>query len=197
MGRDKALLPFRGRPLIEHALETLGTVCPLPRMAGSRPDLASFAPVLTDLHPQCGPLSGLEAALTASHTDRNLFVPVDLPLLPVEFLRTLLERAALTGALATIPTVLGCPQPLCAVYHRRLLPAITAALEAGQFKVMHAVLEGCAGRPGSVDRFSVEAVAASQRHWPVEPALHLWFRNLNAPQDLEALPETKSRGIFK
>jgi molybdopterin-guanine dinucleotide biosynthesis protein A len=39
------------KTLIEHALEKLRAVCSNPRIAGSRPDLAAFAPVVEDLHP--------------------------------------------------------------------------------------------------------------------------------------------------
>jgi molybdopterin-guanine dinucleotide biosynthesis protein A len=179
MGQDKALLHFEGRPLVEHAVNLLREAGLVAHVVGSRPDLATYAPVVTDLHPDCGPLGGMEAALASSTSEWNAVVPVDVPLLPAVFLRYLLERAEVTGALATIPTFGGRAHPLCAVYHRNLLPAITRALAAGDYKVMRAI-ENSAG----MDLFSVEAVAATRDDWPLKPLLHLWFQNLNTPEDL-------------
>jgi molybdopterin-guanine dinucleotide biosynthesis protein A len=187
MGRDKALIEFRGQPLVGLALEKLRTVCRNPRIAGNRPDLVTFAPVVDDLHPGCGPLSGIEAALYATDCDLNVFLPVDVPLLPVEFVQWMLRRAAITEAPATIPTVLGYPQPLCAVYHQDLGPAIARALNRQEYKVMRVILEAAESLRRPVDLFSMEAVSPTQRAWPSSAPPHRWFQNLNAPADLEAV----------
>ncbi|MBW4027307.1 MAG: molybdenum cofactor guanylyltransferase [Acidobacteria bacterium] len=177
MGRDKALLPFRGRLLIEHAVELLVSVGLDPHIAGSRPDLRRFAPIVEDLHSGAGPLGGIEAALS-NVAEAALFLPVDLPLLPPEFLRLLLARVGLTGAAATIPTIAGQPQPLCAVYSRTLLPRISAALAQGDGKVMR-VVTGL-----RTDLFSVESVATAQENFGLPSPPHQWFTNVNSPDDL-------------
>ena len=121
MGRDKALLSLEGTPLLQLALDALRSLGLSPRICGSRPDRARFAEVIPDNFAPCGPLAGIEAALAVSDTDLNLFLAVDLPLLPAAFLCWLMERAGASEALATIPVFGDRPQPLCAVYSRRLL----------------------------------------------------------------------------
>ena len=189
MGRDKALLDFGGRPLIEHALALLRSLNFEPRICGSRPDLARFAPVVPDNHPGCGPLAGVEAALSISGSGLSLFLPVDLPLLPAGFLRWMVERATTTDAVATIPLFGGRPQPLCAVYSRRLLPGVHAALAAGQYKMMTAISSSAKSLGEPIDAFHVESVAAAliPETWPADPPLQDWFRNVNSPADYEQL----------
>jgi len=67
MGRDKAQLTFRGRPLIEHALAILAQAGLPARIAGAPPparvSLEAFAPIIEDASPGLGPLSGICAAL--------------------------------------------------------------------------------------------------------------------------------------
>lgn len=169
MGQDKALMRVGGRTLIERALEKL----PGARIAGARSDLSAFAPVVSDIHPDCGPLSGIEAALAASSSTFNLFLPVDTPLLPPSFLAWMLERAQLTGSMATVPRVNGRPQPLCAVYQRACLPFVSAALDRGEYRVMAVFTQ--------VDLFDVEMVASTN----LEPAMpaYRWFHNCNTPED--------------
>jgi molybdopterin-guanine dinucleotide biosynthesis protein A len=216
MGRDKAMLPFRGQPLISHAVAHLRAAGCHAVIAGSRPDLEQFAPVLPDLHPGCGPLSGIEAALAAgasagflqcstwnirepalgasASSAPVLFVPVDLPLLPVSFLLLLLERAERTGARATVPLLGGRPQPLCAVYRTELLPGIRAALDSGEYKVMRAL--DALLPPRERDFFAVEAVLSARLDLlDQEPEpLHRWFSNLNTLVDLAHLDRTSQRG---
>jgi molybdopterin-guanine dinucleotide biosynthesis protein A len=201
MGQDKALLPWGGRPLLEVALDKLRAL-PLataPRIAAARSDLSSHAGVVADLHPGCGPLSGIEAALAASSRPLNVFLPVDVPLLPAQFLLWMLQRAQTTGALVTVPRINGWPQALCAVYHRDLLGHISASLVAGDYKVMH-VVKASAGPPSqsprsqsprsqSMDVFDVELVAsANAQLLAFSPLpLYLWLHNCNTPADMAAM----------
>jgi molybdenum cofactor guanylyltransferase len=184
MGRDKALLEIDGRPLIELALEKLRALRLSPLIVGSRSDLAAFASVIPDIHPHSGPLGGIEAALAVSDSDQDLFLPIDLPWLPVDFLRWMIDRVEKTNALATIPRLQGHPQPLCAIYSKALLPHAQAALAAGDAKVMHAV-ERASNATGLLsDGFDVESIAATQS-WEQMRPLHKWFENINTPADFE------------
>jgi molybdopterin-guanine dinucleotide biosynthesis protein A len=188
MGRDKALLEVDGRALMEHMLEKLRGQGLEARICGSRADLARFAEVVPDNFAQAGPLGGIEAALAVSDSELNLFVAVDLPGLPAEFLRWLLERAERSRAVATIPRYGDRPQPLCAVYSRRLLEGLRESLGAGRRKVMDAIRASAAGLGEGVDAFDVECVAAAGcTEWGLESPIAAWFRNLNTPVEYAAL----------
>lgn len=192
MGRDKAMLELGGVPLIEHALRKLRALGLSPRIAGLRPDLARFAPVIPDNHPQIGPLGGIEAALAASDAEQNLFLPVDSPWLPVEFLSWMMDRASRTDAIGTVPLLRGLPQPLCAVYNRAMLPTARAALAEADFGVIRAVERAAKVTGLRIDSFDVESIGSAQS-WPQSIPLHRWFQNLNTPADfdqaaLEQLP---------
>jgi molybdenum cofactor guanylyltransferase len=189
MGQDKALLQVGGRSLVELALDKLRRVgVAEPRIAGARTDLSSLAPVVPDLHPGCGPLSGIEAALAATNKGLNLFLPVDMPLLPARFLHWMLLRAEITGALMTVPCINGWPQPLCAVYHRDLLRPITASLLGGNYKVMP-VVTAAAGQSQAVDVFDTERLTSSDPELlgfsPLP--LYRWFHNCNLPEDMAGI----------
>lgn len=196
MGQDKALLQLAGRSLLELALDKLRFL-PLaapPRIAATRSDLSSHAGVIVDLHPGCGPLSGIEAALATSARPLNVFLPVDIPMLPAQFLLWMLRRAEITGALMTVPRINGRPQPLCAVYHQDLLSPITASLLAGDYKVMPVVTAAAhprsrSPRSQSIDVFDVELVAsANPQLLAFSPLpLYRWFHNCNTPEDMTGM----------
>jgi molybdopterin-guanine dinucleotide biosynthesis protein A len=188
MGQDKALLQLAGRPLLEIALDKLRAL-PLaaaPRIVAVRSDLSSHAAVIADLQPGCGPLSGIEAALAASIRPLNVFLPVDLPLLPPHFLLWMLRRAEITGAVMTVPRMNGRPQPLCAVYHRDLVGHISASLRAGDYKVVPVVMDAARAHHSSIDIFDVELVCSVNSELralsPLAP--HRWFHNCNTPEDM-------------
>lgn len=87
MGSDKALLPWQGRPLIEHQLGVLREAgVDEIRVSGSREDYAGIA----DTMPQAGPLGGLAGIAQALAGDAELLViPVDMPLLQPALLHRL------------------------------------------------------------------------------------------------------------
>jgi len=185
MGRDKAMLEFGGTPLVAQMLELLTGLGLRGRICGSRPDLERFAEVVPDNFAQCGPLDGIEAALAVSDAELNLFVPVDAPGLPAAFMRWMMVRAEESQAVATIPRFGGRPQPLCAVYSRRLGEGLRASLAAGNYKVMTAVRAAAAGLGEAVDAFDVESVAPtlSSGEWPTDRPMAAWFRNINTLEE--------------
>lgn len=87
MGRDKALLPWHGRPLLEHQLDVLREAgVDEVRVSGLRPDYQGIA----DATPQAGPLGGLDGIARAEPGEVDLLViPVDMPLLQASLLRRL------------------------------------------------------------------------------------------------------------
>jgi molybdopterin-guanine dinucleotide biosynthesis protein A len=196
MGRDKALLEVSDRPLIEIMLQKFRDLGLVPAIAGGAPELARFAPLLPDPGLGCGPLSGIASALAASQADLNLFLAIDLPLLPAPFLGWLFQRANCTGAWATVPVVSGKPQPLCAVYHRGLLPGLKEALAAGNFRVMRAVQTAAHAREGKLDIFSLESVRSAEG-WRMDwlpGLLERAFLNCNTPVEARRTQQLAREG---
>jgi molybdopterin-guanine dinucleotide biosynthesis protein A len=195
MGQDKALLELAGKPLIQHAVEKLRLLCTEVWILGDRQDLAAYAPCLPDKHPGCGPLGALETALAYTPFEWNLFLPVDAPLVPLAWLQHLLQRASTSGALAVISQEEATAHPLCAAYHRNLHPGMQQALAMGERKVTVAldnVIEQIARkRRCPVESLLLSLSPAAEGNWleslSVEQRAgsHLWFLNLNTPEDLQ------------
>src|SRR5260370_10252507 len=126
MGRDKALLELGGKPLALHAVTKLQRVCSDVHILSESRELAAYAPLVRDLHPGCGPIGGIEAALKHSRHEWNLFMPVDMPFFPSSFLSTwVADNVAFSWMKCTrvaLFTVFGTPQPLFCLLHRDVAP---------------------------------------------------------------------------
>jgi molybdopterin-guanine dinucleotide biosynthesis protein A len=88
MGRDKAVLPFHGRPLIDHMTDILREAgCDDVFIGGQR---AGY-PCIPDQASYQGPAVAMRHVLQELRAYRGvLFVPVDMPLLTAGFLQQLL-----------------------------------------------------------------------------------------------------------
>ncbi len=135
MGSDKAFLQLDGRTLLARALELAQAAAPQVFIVGQRDKFACFGAVVEDVFPGRGPLGGIHAALSATATELNLVLAVDLPFMRADFLRYLLERARASSALVVVPRALGGYQPLCAVYRRAFRQRAETVLQAGRNKI--------------------------------------------------------------
>ncbi len=173
MGRDKARVELAGKPLVAHAVAKLRKVCGEVFVLSNDEGLEEFAPVVRDLHPGCGPLGGMEAGLTHTGSSWNVFLPVDVPFVPAEWLRPGGEAARVKMFRAG-----GRMQPAVCLLHREVLPFVVEAVSRGEWKLLP-VLEGTgralAGRVGAPYAEVFEVVETG----PGE-----WFANLNTPEDL-------------
>jgi len=116
MGRPKALLPWRGRPMIEHVVEVLrGAVDEVVAITSQELDLPPLrARVVRDAEPGLGPLGGLAAGLAAVEAPLAYATSTDAPFLSPEF-----ACAVLAAGKAAAPFVDGFVQTLAAAYPSR------------------------------------------------------------------------------
>jgi molybdopterin-guanine dinucleotide biosynthesis protein A len=166
MGRDKALLPFRGRALVDHVARQVAEAAGSVVLVG-HPERYAHLPyaLIADEYPGRGPLAGIHAALGASRADWNLVVACDMPGLTAPFLRQLLARAEAGAAdCVAARSPAGLPEPLCAVYHRRCRDSLAAWLEAD--------------RPNK----AADWLASQHVAWHPVPAGD-WLRNANTPAE--------------
>jgi len=94
MGRNKALLDFRGQPLWRHVRNVLVEAgCRQVLLSGVLPDLREGETCTPDVQPGLGPLAGIASVIGVQgdtlSKDWLLVVPVDLPLLTAEVMRWL------------------------------------------------------------------------------------------------------------
>ncbi len=173
MGRDKALLPWQGSTLLDHAIARLSSVCSEVRiLCGPAPRYEDRGrPLVVDAIPDGGPLAGIAAGLESAGDAGGVYLGVDLPLVTVALLATL---TAMTDADAIVPVTPEGPEPLCAVYRAGCRDAVRARLAAGDRRmtsfwpdVRVRALEGAA----------LAAFGDPRRI----------FRNVNAPADYAGL----------
>ena len=143
-GSDKSQLIIKGKPIIQLQLEKLAKAGCTPLFVITHPKKRSDALTLPrsvtnlrDLHPNLGPIGGLHAALHAiqprksfaATTDAIFLLACDMPLITAKTMRKII--AAFEPHLdAVVPIHDGNLEPLCAVYSRRILPAIERRIAA-------------------------------------------------------------------
>jgi molybdopterin-guanine dinucleotide biosynthesis protein A len=168
MGRDKAMLPFDGKPLAMAAVEAVRKAAGNATLVGDPERYRELGlRVIPDLYPGEGPLGGILTALGDSKADWNLVTACDMPALHAGFLTGLCEAAEASGAQILLPAdASGRPEPLCAIYHRECRKLLERAYGQGVRKVT-AAFEGI-----PTARLVVEQVSH--------------FQNVNTPEDWAA-----------
>lgn len=143
MGRNKALLPFRGATLVEHVAEIVRQAAGSVTLIGDPLQLGHLGlPVVPDQLLASGPAGGIYTVLSLTSNDWNLIAGCDMPAITADMLRDLLRRAArapVDCVAAAGPG--GEPEPLCAVYHRRCLPAVARAIQEKRLKMKNLLAE--------------------------------------------------------
>jgi molybdenum cofactor guanylyltransferase len=185
MGRDKALMEFCGRPMVEIAMEKLRRFCEVVTIAGNREDLAGFAPVVRERRVDVGPAAGIEAGLAAASRDWAMFMPVDVPLIPGELLRRWCEEAIRVGMTVSFLGMGGRKQPAFCLLKRERLRAFAELLDGGERRLevllnRSAEADGCAS--WMYDEY--ELYGRIEEGAPDQEALARWFANVNTPEEL-------------
>lgn len=173
MGTDKAFLELSGKPMIERVMDVLRTVCRRLIIVTNSPErYAAYEEtvIMRDVLGLRGPLTGIYSGLTRSEEEYNFITACDMPFLNAGLIAYLEEQA--TGYDVTLPEVEGRAEPLHAVYHRRLLPAVEAKLREERREIR-----------GILDAAKVRYITADEvaRFDPD----HRSFKNINTRREYE------------
>lgn len=167
MRREKALLPARGRTLIEVLVEQVRPCFDAVLVsAGDRRRFAFLGlPVVEDDAPGEGPLPAILTALRASPCRLNFVMACDIPCVDTAFLGRMLALAR--GSEIVVPRYRdGKFEPLFAAYARDVVPAIERQVAAGDLRIS-SLFAAC--RTAFVPMDGQE-----------------WFRNLNTLEEYHA-----------
>ena len=176
LGRDKAVEPFDGEPLIRRVIGRLSeltteTVVVVNSEArASELPLPSGAKTAVDIYPDSGSLGGIFTGLTAATNDWGFVVACDMPFLNTSLISHMLTLRQCCDAV--VPVLDGYPEPTHAAYSKACLPHIERRLEARQLKIA-----------GFFDDVRVRHV--SEDEIDGFDSQHLSFFNINRPEDLE------------
>ncbi len=179
-GHPKGLERVGGVRMIDRVACALATSCDALLLVANADDAAMWLPetrVVRDVRPGEGALGGLLSALVEARSD-VIVVAWDMPFVESALLAALRARGERGDVDAVIPESDGSPrgiEPLCAWYSARCVPAIVAALDAGDRRAVafHDAVRVARLPLAEVQRFG-------------DPAR--MFANVNAPADLPRTP---------
>ena len=173
MGEDKALKPFLGRPLIQRVIDRLAPIADEVIVTTNRPDEYAFLGLrlIADLKPGRGALGGLYTAVASAAFSQVAVVACDMPFASDVLFEGARRLMVEEDADVVIAKTDEGYEPFHALYRRETcLPAIEAAIEADQWKV--------------ISWFSKVKVLelSAQEVMAFDPSV-LCFWNLNTPEE--------------
>lgn len=170
-GMDKALLQLGDQTLIQRVVGRLGRISDDVLIVGNK--LERFRDVgvrlVEDLVSGAGALGGVYTAVQACRYPYVFCAACDMPFLDLNLVRYMILLAP--GYDVVMPYVRGEAEPLHAVYSKTCAPAIKAALDAGERRII-SFLAQVRVRDVREDEIRI-----------LDPDLHSFF-NLNVPEDL-------------
>jgi molybdenum cofactor guanylyltransferase len=173
MGRDKATVLFRGKPLWQIQLETLRSLRPAEIFVSARTDplwRPADVPLIADIPPSCGPLSGLAASLAKIHTAHLLALAIDLPFMTENYLHSICD--AIEPSRGVVARIENRAEPLAAIYPREAEIDLRTALAGMDFSLQNIVRQ-------LVTSGKLLEISVTQQERPL-------FRNVNNLSDVDA-----------
>ena len=174
MGRDKATLLFRGKPLWQIQLELLRKLAPTEIFVSARTDPVwrpADVQFVADDPPSRGPISGLTTSLAQMRTKHLLGLAIDMPFMTEKYLKSLCDR--IKPGRGVLPEIDNRAEPLAAIYPREALANVQSALSGKDFS-----LQTVTSRLVAAGKLRVIPVTSQEREL---------FLNVNKLSDLAAL----------
>lgn len=134
MGTDKALVPFRGMPMMQHGIQMLSDVFTSITIVSNHESHRQFGlEVIPDAFNNIGPLGGIIAGLRHSTTNLNFFMACDMPLVTPQLIGQLLEVANAHDCITA--SFNRKSETLCTLYPKSALPLLEEMASKQQYRL--------------------------------------------------------------
>lgn len=171
MGSDKGLINFKGKPMIQHIIDTLESMnVPIIIIANNDAYRDFGYPVFKDIIPEKGPIGGIYTALRHSDNDKNIVVSCDTPFVSNSLLQLLLDNSE--NQLVTIPEFEGQEHPLIGIYDKKAIDVFKTQLANDDLKLRTAN-----------KKLNVNVVSTTE----IPKMMGRMFNNINTQQELKTL----------
>lgn len=138
-GVDKGLQPFRGKPMVAHAIERLAPqVDELLINANRNPEAYAelgHRVIADEIEGFAGPLAGFERGLAHASGDLVVTVPCDSPFLPLDLVARLREALERDGADLAVAKTGDQLHPVFSLMERAVHDSLKSFLSSGQRKI--------------------------------------------------------------
>lgn len=172
MGSEKGLKIFRGKPLVEYAIEALSPYCGNLILSTNNPSYYKKYELIKigDEIENIGPMGGIYSCLKKSSTNINIFLSCDMPFVDSNLIKYLMENIDVDID-ALVPVHGGNKvEPLCAYYHSGLLSTLKSFVEIKNYKLMDFL-------------DSINTKKLTMEDW--RGYNELYFSNFNTPEDIK------------
>ena len=186
LGRDKAIEPVAGEPLIGRVITRLSRVTDQTVVVVNDLQRASALPlpesskVVADVYPGGGSLGGIFAGLSAADRSWGMVVACDMPFLNLDLLSHMLTLR--DGYDAVVPVLDGRPEPTHSAYSKSCLPYMERRLQSDDLKIAR-----------FFEEVRVRYVAQGEVE-ETDPD-HLSFFNVNTEADLDRALALAEKGL--
>lgn len=138
-GVDKGLQPFRGKPMVQHAVERLAPQVDELLINANRNveayEALGHRVVADEIEGFAGPLAGFERGLAHAGGRLMVTVPCDSPFLPADLVARLRSALEACGADLAVARTGRQAHPVFSLMRRTVLPSLREFLGSGQRKI--------------------------------------------------------------
>lgn len=135
MGRDKGLLLYEGKPMIQYVIDAVNPITTDIIIVSNQQGYEKFGyPIIEDEVKDCGPLAGIVAGLKNVQNEAALVLSCDVPFIKPELLQQLIDSEGDVVFAKHNDKI----EPLVAKYGVHCTPILETALTNGTRKVLDA-----------------------------------------------------------
>lgn len=134
MKTEKGLVPFNGKPLVQHVIDAVKKITDNILIVTANPAYRQLGyPCFEDEIKEKGALGGIYTGLINSSSQKNIVVGCDMPFLSPAVLNGLIGNCKGFDVLLTIYK--DKEEPLCSVYDKNCIPHFKNLIEKDQLKI--------------------------------------------------------------
>lgn len=171
MGREKGLVIFNNKPLVQHVIDALKKITANIIIVTQNKEYEQFGlPCYADIYKDKGALGGIYTGLVNSSSQKNIVVGCDMPFLSEKVLNSLIDHCEGVDALLTMHKEK--EEPLCSVYDKSCIPHFQWLIEQDQLKITDALMG-----------LKTRSISFDNENWFIGNE----FANINSPDQLDYL----------